>query len=65
MTHANFVHLRVHSAYSLAEGAIRAKELVSLAADAGMPAVAMTDTNNVFGGWNFHKPRQIRGSNPL
>ncbi len=44
MSHADFVHLRVHSAYSLAEGAIKGKELVSLATKNAMPAVAMTLT---------------------
>ena len=37
MPHANFVHLRVHSAYSLSEGAIKADKIASLAYDAGMP----------------------------
>ena len=46
---APFVHLRVHSAYSLLEGAIRVKELADLCAKAGMPAVAVTDTDNLFG----------------
>src|ERR1700744_5284068 len=46
---ANFVHLRVKSAYSLLEGALRAKELAKLARDMAMPAVAVTDTNNLFG----------------
>ena len=46
---ASFVHLRVKSAYSLLEGAVRPKELASLAAESAMPAVAVTDTNNLFG----------------
>jgi DNA polymerase III subunit alpha len=46
---ASFVHLRVKSAYSLLEGAVRPKELAGLARDAGTPAVAVTDTNNLFG----------------
>ena len=46
---AGFVHLRVKSAYSLIEGAIRPKELAKLAGESAMPAVAVTDVINVFG----------------
>jgi DNA polymerase III subunit alpha len=46
---AGFVHLRVKSAFSLLEGAVRPKELAKLATDNAMPAVAVTDTANVFG----------------
>ena len=46
---ANFVHLRVKSAYSLLEGAVRPDELAELARANAMPAVAVTDTNNLFG----------------
>jgi len=46
---ASFVHLRVKSAYSLLEGAVRPKELADLARGNGMPAVAVTDVNNLFG----------------
>jgi DNA polymerase-3 subunit alpha len=53
MPHADFVHLRVHSAYSLSEGAIPIKELVRLSVDKNMPAVAITDTNNLFGALEF------------
>ena len=49
MVHANFVHLRVHSAFSLLEGAIQPDELASLCRKDRMPAVAVTDTNNLFG----------------
>ena len=44
-----FIHLRVKSAYSLAEGAIRLKDLVKLSAGLDMPAVALTDRGNLFG----------------
>src|SRR5262249_26315983 len=43
MPHADFVHLRVHSAYSLSEGAIKVKQLVELCKRNRMPAVAVTD----------------------
>jgi DNA polymerase-3 subunit alpha len=49
MSHAEFVHLRVHTAYSLLEGALRIKDLVNLCRANKMPAVAITDTNNLFG----------------
>ena len=44
-----FIHLRLHSAYSLLEGAIRIKDLPKLCKADGMPAVAITDTSNLFG----------------
>ena len=49
MSHADFVHLRVHSAYSLSEGAIQPKKLAALCQKERMPAVAVTDTANLFG----------------
>ena len=48
-----FVHLRVHSAYSLLEGALTIQKLVSLASEDRMPALALTDTNNLFGALEF------------
>ena len=49
MNLSNFIHLRVHSAYSLSEGAIKVEDLVSLCKDYSMPAVALTDSGNLFG----------------
>jgi len=49
LSHAGFVHLRVHSAYSLSEGAIPVKKLLGLCQDFKMPAVAIADTSNLFG----------------
>jgi DNA polymerase III subunit alpha len=46
---SGFVHLHLHSAYSLAEGAIHLKALAKLCVGEKMPAVAVTDTNNLFG----------------
>ncbi|MDZ4739643.1 MAG: DNA polymerase III subunit alpha [Alphaproteobacteria bacterium] len=46
---ANFVHLRVHSAFSLLEGALQPDEIAELCKTHRMPAVAITDTNNLFG----------------
>ena len=48
-----FIHLRAKSAYSLAEGAIRVKDLVKLSAGLDMPAVALTDRGNLFGALEF------------
>ena len=53
MAYGEFVHLRVHTAYSLSEGAITTNDLVALCRDKGMPAVAITDTNNLFGALEF------------
>ena len=47
MPHADFIHLRVHSAYSLSEGALKLGDLVKLCKSHGMPAVAVTDTGNL------------------
>jgi DNA polymerase-3 subunit alpha len=60
-----FVHLRVHSAYSLLEGAIRVKELADLCARGGMPAVAVTDTNNLFGAVEIADALAGRGVQPI
>src|SRR6266550_7318492 len=48
-SHASFVHLRVRSCYSLLEGAMRPDELAKMARELRMPAVAVCDTNNLFG----------------
>ncbi len=48
-----FVHLRVHSAYSLLEGALTIPRLVALAAENRMPALAITNSNNLFGALEF------------
>lgn len=65
MSHADFVHLRVHSAYSLSEGAIRVKELMGLCKDHKMPAVAVTDTNNLFGALEFSLSSADSGVQPI
>ncbi len=65
MTHAGFVHLRVHSSYSLSEGAIKAEKIPALARDAGMPAVAITDTANLFGSLEFSQACVAKGVQPI
>ncbi len=65
MPHADFVHLRVHSAYSLSEGAIRMKDLVKRCAAEQMPAVAVTDTGNLFGAMEFALAATDAGVQPI
>ncbi len=50
---AKFVHLRVHSAFSLLEGALQPDEIAALCKKFRMPAVGVTDTNNLFGLWDL------------
>ena len=65
MSHAPFVHLRTHSAFSLAEGAIKIPELVDLCVDNQMPAVALTDTRNLFGALEFSVKCADMGVQPI
>ncbi len=61
----SFVHLRVHSAYSLSEGAIKPDRIATLAREAGMPAVAITDTGNLFGALEFSQYCTAQGVQPI
>ncbi len=65
MPHADFVHLRVHSAYSLSEGAIKVKQLVELCKKHRMPAVAVTDSGNLFGAFQFAQAAAEAGIQPI
>jgi DNA polymerase-3 subunit alpha len=62
---ADFVHLRVHTAYSLSAGAIKIKELVGLCKANKMPAVAITDTGNLFGALEFATSCAEAGIQPI
>src|ERR1700710_3054729 len=62
---ASFVHLRVKSAYSLLEGAVRPKELAELARYSGTPAAAVTDTNNLFGVYEITDTLAKAGIQPI
>ena len=62
---SRFIHLRVHTEYSLLEGAMRMKKLPGLCADMGMPAVAVTDTNNMFSALEFSVSTQGAGLQPI
>jgi DNA polymerase-3 subunit alpha len=65
MSDTGFVHLHAHSAYSLSEGAIKADKLAALAAADGMPAVALTDTGNLFGALEFSQAAVGKGVQPI
>ncbi|MSU91149.1 DNA polymerase III subunit alpha [Rhodobacteraceae bacterium 2CG4] len=65
MTEPRFIHLRVHSAYSLLEGAIQVKALPGMAKAAGMPAVAVTDTGNLFAALEFSETAAKSGVQPI
>ncbi len=65
MPHTDFVHLTVRTAYSLAEGAIKVKELVGLCQGARMPAVAVTDSGNLFGALEFAVTASKGGVQPI
>ena len=60
-----FVHLRVHSAYSLSEGAIKPDKIAALAKADGMPAVAIADTGNLFGALEFSQYCVGKGVQPI
>jgi DNA polymerase III subunit alpha len=62
---ADFIHLRVHSAYSLSAGAIKIKELVGLCRGEAMPAVAITDSGNLFGALEFATTCAEAGIQPI
>ena len=62
---APFIHLHVHSAYSLAEGAIQIKTLVKKCRSFDMPAVAVTDSNNLFGAMEFALEASKEGIQPI
>ena len=65
MSTSNFVHLHVHTEYSLVDGIIRIKPLVFATAKAGMPAVAVTDQSNLFALVRFYKAAQKTGIKPI
>ncbi len=64
-TSPRFIHLRVHTEYSLLEGAILVKKLPGLAAGMGMPAVAVTDSNNMFCALEFSEGASKAGIQPI
>lgn len=65
MKHAPFVHLHVHTQYSLLDGTIRIEDLMKRAKEYQMPAVAMTDHGNVFGAIDFYQQAYRHGIKPI
>ena len=62
---SGFVHLHVHTEYSMLDGAARVDELVKEVANQGMPAIAITDHGNVFGAYEFNKKAIAAGVKPI
>jgi DNA polymerase-3 subunit alpha len=61
----SFVHLHVHSEYSMLDGAARVKPLIQAALDQGMPAIAVTDHGNMFGAFDFWRTATEAGIKPI
>ena len=64
-TQDSFVHLHVHTEYSMLDGAARVGDLVTEVARQEMPAIAMTDHGNVFGAFDFYKQATKAGVKPI
>ena len=65
LSEVGFVHLHVHSSFSLLEGALRIDDLKKLALKDRMPALALTDTNNLFGALEFSEKMAGSGIQPI
>ncbi len=65
MTTTHFVHLRVHSEYSITDSLVRLPDLARRTAELGMPAVALTDRANLYGLMKFHRACADQGVKPL
>src|SRR6476646_10372641 len=65
MSRDSFVHLHLHTEYSLLDGSIRMKEVMKKASEFKMPAVAMTDHGNLFGAIEFYQEAQRAGVKPI
>jgi DNA polymerase-3 subunit alpha len=65
MARDSFVHLHLHTEYSLLDGTIRMKELMKKTAESGMPAVAITDHGNLHGAIEFYQEAQRAGVKPI
>ena len=64
-TDASFVHLHLHTEYSIVDGALRIPELMERCIEQGQPAVALTDQGNLFGLVKFYRQAMQRGIKPL
>jgi len=65
MKHAEFVHLHLHSQYSLLDGAIKIGDLIERAKECRMPALAVTDHGNMFGTVDFYSRAMAAGIKPI
>src|SRR6266576_3061271 len=65
MSRDSFIHLHLHTEYSLLDGSIRMKELMKKAAEFKMPAVAITDHGKLFGAIEFYQEAQRSGVKPI
>ncbi|MGD0016972.1 MAG: DNA polymerase III subunit alpha [Verrucomicrobiia bacterium] len=65
MKHSDFVHLHLHTEYSLLDGACRISDVMEKAHATKMPAVAITDHGNMFGAIEFYRAAQERGIKPI
>ena len=65
MPQPSFVHLRLHSEYSISDGMVRVDEAVAAAQGDGMPALALTDLNNFFGLVKFYQSARGKGIKPI
>ena len=61
----SFIHLNLHTEYSLIDGLIRIDDLATVAADMNMPAIAVTEKNNVFSAIKFYRSMNNKGIKPL
>src|SRR5512141_1405954 len=64
-TSDSFVHLHVHTEYSMLDGAARLGEMFARTAELGMDAIAMTDHGNVFGAYDFYAKARAAGVKPI
>ncbi|HET9418054.1 MAG TPA: PHP domain-containing protein, partial [Chthoniobacterales bacterium] len=65
MSRDSFVHLHLHTEYSLLDGAVRMRELMKEAVEMKMPAVAVTDHGNLFGAVEFYQEAKHAGIKPI
>src|SRR5207237_9447368 len=65
MPRDSFVHLHLHTEYSLLDGAVRMRELMNEAVKMKMPAVAITDHGNLFGAIDFYQCAKAAGIKPI
>ena len=65
MSEPRFIHLRLHSEYSITDGIVRVGDAVKRAAADGMPALALTDLGNLFGLVKFYSGARGKGVKPI